>query len=226
MIAFFSKPYKVKRFGKERIVDGYASSGYVDISPISLDVQEQDYTMTSEANGKRSPKRLTLLDSLSLLPPSHLIRGAICSSTRANGMSANHVSSTVTRCFGTFLLPSSSIRLKEGLPMNANKLRKLLRDIVQMYFAKATVLWSEGRNTQPKKPYITLKMASAGRNTHYTYEDDNGNPCGFISSKARLEVNLFTNGLIKLIPNASPLFINTAVGDLEDFLQFLSQVTR
>lgn len=58
MIAFFSRPYKVKRFGKERIVDGYASSGYVDISPISLDVQEQDYTMTSEANGKRSPKTL------------------------------------------------------------------------------------------------------------------------------------------------------------------------
>ncbi len=106
--------------------------------------------------------------------------------------------------------------------MNANKLRKLLRDIVQMYFAKATVLWSEGRNTQPKKPYITLKMASAGRDTHYTYEDDNGNPCGFISSKARLEVNLFTNGLIKLIPNASPLFINTAVGDLEDFCNFVT----
>lgn len=105
--------------------------------------------------------------------------------------------------------------------MNANKLRKLLRDIVQMYFAKATVLWSEGRNTQPKKPYITLKMASAGRDTHYTYEDDNGNPCCFISSKARLEVNLFTNGLIKLIPNASPLFINTAVGDLEDFCNFV-----
>lgn len=106
--------------------------------------------------------------------------------------------------------------------MNANKLRKLLRDIVQMYFAKATVLWSEGRNTQPKKPYITLKMASAGRDTHYTYEDDNGNPCGFIISKARLEVNLFTNGLIKLIPNASPLFINTAVGDLEDFCNFVT----
>jgi len=106
--------------------------------------------------------------------------------------------------------------------MNANELRKLLRDIVHMYFAKATVLWSEGRNTQPKKPYITLKMASAGRDTHYTYENENGNPCGFISSKARLEVNLFTNGLIKLIPNASPLFINTAVGDLEDFCNFVT----
>ncbi len=58
MIAFFSRPYKVKRFGKERIVDGYTSSGYVDISPVPLDVQEQDYTVTSEANGKRSPKTL------------------------------------------------------------------------------------------------------------------------------------------------------------------------
>ena len=54
--------------------------------------------------------------------------------------------------------------------MNANELRKLLRDIVRMYFAGANVIWSEGRNTQPKKPYITLKMASAGRATHYTYE--------------------------------------------------------
>ena len=106
--------------------------------------------------------------------------------------------------------------------MNANELRKLLRDIVRMYFAGANVIWSEGRNTQPKKPYITLKMASAGRDTHYTYENENGNPCGFIGSKARLEVNLFTNGLIKLIPNASPLFINTAVGDLEDFCNFVT----
>jgi hypothetical protein len=58
LIAFFCRPYKVKRFGKERIVDGYTSSGYVDISPVPLDVQEQDYTVTSEANGKRSPKTL------------------------------------------------------------------------------------------------------------------------------------------------------------------------
>lgn len=106
--------------------------------------------------------------------------------------------------------------------MNANELRKLLRDIVLMYFAGANVIWSEGRNTQPKKPYITLKMASAGRDIHYTYDNENGNPCGFIGSKARLEVNLFTNGLIKLRPGATYVYINTAVGDLEDFCNFVA----
>lgn len=58
MIPFFKKPYKVKRFGKERIVNGYATAGYADIEPVLLDVQEQSYSTVHEDHGKRSPKTL------------------------------------------------------------------------------------------------------------------------------------------------------------------------
>ena len=58
MIPFFKKPYKVKRFGKEKIVKGCPTAGYADIYPVLLDVQEQDYSTVAEDHGKRSPKTL------------------------------------------------------------------------------------------------------------------------------------------------------------------------
>lgn len=58
MIPFFKKPYKVKRFGKEKVVKGYTTAGYADIYPVLLDVQEQDYSTIAEEHGKRSPKSL------------------------------------------------------------------------------------------------------------------------------------------------------------------------
>lgn len=54
----FKKPYKVMRFGKEVIVKGCATAGYAEINPVSLDVQEQDYSMVADNHGKRSPKTL------------------------------------------------------------------------------------------------------------------------------------------------------------------------
>lgn len=60
LIPFFKKPYKIKRFGKEKIVNGCPTAGYADIYPVLLDVQEQDDIMIAEDNGKRTPETLAV----------------------------------------------------------------------------------------------------------------------------------------------------------------------
>ena len=67
MIAFFKKSYKVKRFGKEKVVNGYTTSGYADIEPVPLDVQEQDSSTISEPHGKRTPKTLNVFGSFKFI---------------------------------------------------------------------------------------------------------------------------------------------------------------
>lgn len=67
MIAFFKKPYKVKRFGKEIIVNGYPTSGYEDIESVLLDVQEQDGQTVSEPHGKRTPITLDVFGSFKFI---------------------------------------------------------------------------------------------------------------------------------------------------------------
>ena len=56
MIAFFRKKYRVKRFGGQENYKGYATSGYADIEPVALDVQEITDKMTKETHGKRDTK--------------------------------------------------------------------------------------------------------------------------------------------------------------------------
>lgn len=51
--------------------------------------------------------------------------------------------------------------------MNSRQLSDVLYGIVKMYFANADVVWSQRSNTQRKKPYITLKLRSSGRATHF-----------------------------------------------------------
>lgn len=58
MIAFFKKPYTVKRYGSQKNVDGYATAGYADIENILLDVQEISDTSTNEPSGSRNSKRI------------------------------------------------------------------------------------------------------------------------------------------------------------------------
>ena len=106
--------------------------------------------------------------------------------------------------------------------MNSNELRRVLLDIVKMYFAGADVIWSQGNNTQRKKPCVALKLRSAGRATHSSDIQENDVLRGYIPSKSILEINLFTNGRkINVGDEMLPIFDNTAVADLEDFCNFI-----
>lgn len=106
--------------------------------------------------------------------------------------------------------------------MNSKELGDVLLRIAKMYFANASVIWSQGKNTQRKKPYVTLKLSSTGRATHSSDVMEDDVLCGYIPSKAVFRVNLFTNGRkIDVGDDVMPIFENTAVADLEDFCNFL-----
>lgn len=107
--------------------------------------------------------------------------------------------------------------------MNFNELSDVLRNIVEMYFVKADVIWSQRNNSQRKKPYIALKMHSSGRTTHFSEVMENDVLEGYIPSKSVLQVDLFTNGRKIEVGNGMlPIYENTAVADLEDFCNFIS----
>lgn len=107
--------------------------------------------------------------------------------------------------------------------MNSKELGDVLLNIVKMYFANADVVWSQGKNTQRKKPYVTLKLSSAGRATHSSDIVEDDVLCGYIPSKSIFRVNLFTNGReVDVGDGMLPIFENTAVSDLEDFCNYLT----
>lgn len=56
MIAFFKKPYRVMRYSEQTVVNGYQTSGYTEIEPVMLDVQEMSNNMNKEEHGKRASK--------------------------------------------------------------------------------------------------------------------------------------------------------------------------
>lgn len=106
--------------------------------------------------------------------------------------------------------------------MNSNRLSYILYKITKMYFANADVIWSQRNNTQRNKPYIALKLRSAGRGIHSSDIQEDKVLCGYFPSKSVFEVNLFTNGKKTSVGNGMlPIFENTAVADLEDFCNFL-----
>lgn len=109
--------------------------------------------------------------------------------------------------------------------MNSNELRHTLRDIVQMYFANATVLWSNGRYTKPNKPYITISLRSVTKTIHSIRSAPNGVLRQSYPSQAVFTVNLITEGKRKASKEGyTDIYDNTAVADLEDFCNFIESV--
>ena len=58
MVAFFKKPYTVKRFEGNIIINGYPSSGYAEVANVYLDVQEESASSAMDENGKRATKHI------------------------------------------------------------------------------------------------------------------------------------------------------------------------
>lgn len=105
--------------------------------------------------------------------------------------------------------------------MTFNKLKDTLADIVKGYFASANVIWSQGNQTKPQKPYITLKLSSTGKSTHSIKIGNDGVQSGFYPSEAVFTVEVITKGKKINIPDCDPIYKNTAVGDLMDFCLYL-----
>lgn len=106
--------------------------------------------------------------------------------------------------------------------MTISKVKEVFKSIVEMYFAGAIVVWGDTRFTKPKKPHIWLKIRPLTSTTHSIKVMENGELCGYKPSQVRIELNLITEGAQTNTGNGFfPVYENSAVDDLEDFLSFL-----
>lgn len=106
--------------------------------------------------------------------------------------------------------------------MTVNELKNALYDIISGYFAGADVAWSEQNAVKSQNPFIRLKLGSVTRTLHFITETDNDDPTGYIPSTTILTVDLFTHGERVVDEDGYSFFVNTAVDDMNDFLNYLS----
>ena len=105
--------------------------------------------------------------------------------------------------------------------MTLENLRDILLNMVQGYFAGASVMWGEQNNVRPSSPFIRLKLGSISRPQHLLLKTGNAVPCGYILSTTIFSVELFTHGRKMTDEDGDSYFINTAMDDLSDFVSYM-----
>lgn len=106
--------------------------------------------------------------------------------------------------------------------MTVRELKNALYEIIQGYFAGADVAWSEQNSVKSQNPLIRLKLSSVTRASYFINETINNAPTGYIASKTILTVDLFTHGKREVDEEGYSYFENTAVDDMNDFVNYLS----
>ena len=105
--------------------------------------------------------------------------------------------------------------------MKVSELKDTLYDIVQGYFVGAEVAWSEQNAVKSTNPLIRLKMGSIKRPSHFINGVENDAPCGYICSTTMLTADLFTHGEKIVDEDGYAIYVNTALDDMADFLNYL-----
>lgn len=106
--------------------------------------------------------------------------------------------------------------------MTITQLRDVLFDFIQDYFAGAIVAWGELPNgTKPQNPFIRLKMGSMKRPQHFITEVTNEATRSFIPTTVPLSVELFTHGEECKDEDGDSYFVNTAMADMADFINYM-----
>ena len=106
--------------------------------------------------------------------------------------------------------------------MTVEELRDNLFEIIQGYFAGATVRWGEQNSARPTTPFIRLKLNSLRRPQHSIRQVENDVPRGYFESTITLTVELFTHGRQIVDEDGDSYFVNTAVDDMVDFVNYMT----
>ncbi len=106
--------------------------------------------------------------------------------------------------------------------MTVTKLRDVIYDIIQDYFAGAIVEWGElPFGTVPTSPFLRLKFGSITRPQHFITETQNNASRSLIPSSVTLSVELFTHGEERKDEDGDSYFVNTATADMIDFVNYM-----
>ncbi len=107
--------------------------------------------------------------------------------------------------------------------MNYGEAKKYSRDIVAAYFGDDHVFFAEQKMAKKPIPYLTVKFTGLGRNEKITkYDEESQCYKDYRQKRARMEINLYTSGHNVAPEDMEPVYENTAVGDMDDYLQFLN----
>jgi len=107
--------------------------------------------------------------------------------------------------------------------MIIKELRNNLLDLIDGYFAGATVIWAQEKTVKPAPALVTLRMGNVSRPLRPIMQIVDGVPCGFYPSRVVLEVNLYTKGAAVAGGNGKTIARdNTAINDMLDFVNYLN----
>ena len=104
--------------------------------------------------------------------------------------------------------------------MTVEKLAEVLHSLVCGYFQGASVVWANTKKVKPLNPLVTMRLGPVSRSIHPNTKIIDGELCGYYPSSTMLEVQLFTPGR-RVQAGEQTVFVNTAVNDLFQFVNFL-----
>lgn len=100
--------------------------------------------------------------------------------------------------------------------MTFGTLKKLIRQLTELYFTGATVRYSEQSFTpKPSSPLVTLTFGSVNRPRDPPMRFIDGRPVSYYPTSVPVQIDLFTNGRQEETePGFTPIVENTAEEDL------------
>jgi len=107
--------------------------------------------------------------------------------------------------------------------VNANEVRKYVRDLVAAYYGDSHVFYAEQKMTKLPAPYITVKFSSLRRQRSRInlYDSADGSIKSYWSRSITAEINLYTKGSNSAPDGYDEVYDNTAISDMEDFVNYL-----
>ena len=108
--------------------------------------------------------------------------------------------------------------------MNFGEAKKYSRDIVAVYFGDGHVFYSEQKMAKKPVPYLTVKFSGLGKVRSKITKYDRESQCfkDYWQANTKMELNLYTLGKNIAPKDAEPVYENTAVEDMDDFVKFLN----
>lgn len=107
--------------------------------------------------------------------------------------------------------------------MNFGEAKKYSRDIVAVYFGDGHVFYAEQKMAKKPVPYLTVKFSGLGKVRSKITKYDRESQCfkDYWQANTKMELNLYTLGKNIAPKDAEPVYENTAVEDMDDFVKFL-----
>ena len=101
--------------------------------------------------------------------------------------------------------------------MTEAEMRSLFYRLTSEFFAGATVCWAEQDNLQPSTPYVTIDTGDLNRHSFPLTADGEN----YYRYKQRYQVDLYTQGQKMARSGYSPAYINTAVSDMMEYVNYM-----